>query len=143
MDLGSILSKKAADLTPPVPLPQGLYVAQVEKFGDVREIGQNKTPGIDMTMRLTQPLDVEVPADCEFPRAMRMTHWLSESSLYRFKEFLTNTLGIEEGQKDLGEMIREATGRMFRVEVVQKAYTRKGASEPEMINDVGSTFALE
>lgn len=142
-DLSSILSKKAADVAPPVLLPAGLYIAQIEKWGDVREIGVNKTPGIDVTYLVTQALDVEVPAECEMPRRMRATHWLSENSLFRFKEFLTATLGIEEGQKDLAEMIRESNGRMLRLEIVQKAYTKKGASEPEMINDVGNTFPLE
>lgn len=141
-DLSSILSKKAADVKAPVLLPAGLYIAQIEKWSDVREIGVNKTLGIDCTYLITQPLDVEVPADCELPRRLRATHWLSENSLFRFKEFLTGTLGIEEGQKDLAEMIRESAGRMFRVEVTQTAYTAKGKTEPEMINNAGNAFPL-
>lgn len=142
-DLSSVLSKKAAELKPPVLLPAGLYIAQIEKWGDVREIGQNKSLGIDCTYLITQPLDVEVPADCELPRRMRATHWLTENSLFRFKEFLTGTLGIEEGSKDLAEMIAESTGRMFRCEITQTAYTPKGKSEPEMINNTGNSFPLE
>ena len=143
VELSSILSKRASEVKPPVLLPQGLYVAQIEKWSDVREIGDKKTPGIDCTYRVSQPIDVELPSDVELPRSVRQTHWLSEISLHRFKEFLTNVLLIEEGQKDLAEMIRESSGRMFRLEIIQKAYTPKGKTEPEMVNDVGNTFPLD
>jgi hypothetical protein len=142
MDLSSILSKPAAEIEAPVPLPVGIYLGQVEKIGEVREIGQNKTPGVDFTYRLTQALDVELPPNVELPRSVRQTHWLSENALFNFRTFLEKTLLIEAGQKTLLEMMQEAPNRMFRVEITQKLYTNRNG-ESSMINDVGKTFALE
>lgn len=143
VDLSHIMSRKASEIEPPKALPTGLYLAQVEKVGDVREVGANKTPALDITLRLTQAIDVEVPGDVEFPRSVRHTLWLSEQSLFRTREFLESTLRIEAGNKTLGEMIQEMPNRMCRVEVIEKSYTPKGSDTPQMINEVGKTFALD
>lgn len=142
MDLSSILSKPASEIEAPKPLPAGLYMAQVEKIGEVREVGQNKTPGIDFTYKLLQPLDVEIPPGVDFPRSIRKTHFLSENSLFRFKQFLEDTLKIDGSGRTLGDMLPEANGRIFRVEIVEQMYTPKNG-EPTMINNVGKEFAAE
>ena len=143
VDLSSIMSRPASDIIPPKPLPTGLYLAQCEKMSDPREVGANKTPAIDVTIRLTQPIDVEVPPDVEFPRSMRLTLWFSEQSLYRTREFLESTLQIEGGQRTLGEMLQDVPNRMLRVEVIEKSYTPKNSDTPQMINEIGKTFPVE
>lgn len=144
MDLSAILSKPASEIKPPEPMPTGLYTAQVDKVEDPREINTKNGPTavIDLSIKVLQPLDVEVPPTVELPRTMRYTLWLGETSLHMTRSFLENTLGIEAGNKTLGEMLGEVHGRMFRAEIIEKAYTPKNG-EPRMINEIGKTFSLE
>jgi hypothetical protein len=144
MDLSAILSKPASEIKPPEPLPTGLYLAQVEKMAEPREVNTKNGPApvIDLTVKVLQPLDVEVPPTIELPRSMRYTMWLGENSLFMTRNFLESALGIEPGNKSLGEMISEVPGRMFRAEVIEKAYTPTNG-ETRMINEIGKTFAVE
>lgn len=144
MDLSAILSKPASEIKPPEPLPTGLYMAQVEKMAEPREVNTKNGPApvIDLIVKILQPLDVEVPPTVDLPRSMRYTMWLGENSLFMTRNFLESALGIEPGNKSLGEMIAEVPGRMFRAEVIEKAYTPQNG-ETRMINEIGKTFAVE
>jgi hypothetical protein len=144
MDLSSILSKRASDIKPPEPLPTGLYLAQVDKMTEPREVNTKNgpMPVIDLMVKIMQPLDVEVPPTVELPRSLRYTLWLGENSLFMTRSFLETTLGIESGNKSLGEMISEVPGRMFRAEVIERAYTPQNG-ETRMVNEIGKTFAVE
>jgi hypothetical protein len=144
MDLSAILSKPASEIKPPEPMPTGLYMAQVEKMGDPREVNTKNGPApvIDLTIKVLQPLDVEVPPTVELPRSMRYTLWLGDNSLHMTRTFLESSLGIESGNKTLGEMLGEVNGRMFRAEVIEKAYTPSNG-ETRMINEIGKTFAVD
>lgn len=142
VDLSSILSKPASDIEPPKPLPNGIYIAQIESYETGRKAGEKQTPCIDFNLKVLQPTDVD-PSECELPKNIRHTLFVTEQSLFRLKDFLEGTLQIEGGHRTLAEMLPEARGRMLRVEVVQKAYTPRGATEPQMINNINKTFPLE
>lgn len=141
IDLSSILSKPASEVLPPKPLPNGIYLAQVLDYEFRPEVGQKKNPMIEFELNIVQPVDVE-PTECELPKKLRLTQWLTDASLFRFKEFL-EVLGIEGGQRTMMEMLPESKGRMCRVEIIQKPYTPAGSDTPQMINEVKKTFRLE
>ena len=145
IDLSGILSRPAASIEAPKPLPQGLYVGQVEKALDPREINTKNGPTvvIDLLLKVLQPLDVEVPPDVDMPRTLKHTLWLGETQLHRTRDFLEHTLKIEGGSRTLGEMLGEVTGKMLRVEVTERTYLPQGADQPQIVNDVGKTFAIE
>lgn len=144
MDLSHIMSKPASEIKPPEPLPSGLYLAQVEKMADPREVNTKNGPApvIDLSIKVLQPIDVEVPATVELPRSMRYTLWLGDNSLHMTRTFMESSLGIEAGNKTLGEMLGEVVGRTFRAEVIEKMYTPANG-EARMINEIAKTFALE
>jgi hypothetical protein len=145
IDLSSILSRPASTIEAPKPLPTGLYVGQIEKSLDPREINTKNGPTvvIDLLVKVMQPLDVEVPPDVELPRTLRHTLWLGENQLHRTRDFLEQTLKIEGGARTLGEMIGEVQGKMLRVEVTERSYVPQGSETPQMVNEVGKTFALD
>lgn len=145
IDLSSILSRPASSIEAPKPLPTGLYMSQIEKQLDPREINTKNGPTVvvDLLVKVIQPLDVEVPPEVELPRTLRHTLWLGENQLHRTRDFLENTLKIEGGSRTLGEMLGEVTGKMLRVEVTERSYVPNGADTPVMVNEVGKTFALD
>jgi hypothetical protein len=145
IDLSSILSRPASTIEAPKPMPQGLYVGQIEKALDPREINTKNGPTvvIDLMVKVLQPIDVEVPADVELPRTLRHTLWLGESQLHRTRDFLESTLKIEGGNRTLGEMLGEVQGKMLRVEVVEENYIPKGKDTPEVTNNIKGTFAID
>jgi hypothetical protein len=141
VDLASLLSKPASEVTPPKPLPNGVYVLTVQDY-EYREAGEKKTPLLAFQIQATQPVDVD-PSECELPKTLKLDMWLTEASLFRFKNFMEKDLQIEGGQRTMMEMLPETKGRMFRGEVIQKPYTPRGADEPVMINEIKTTFPLE
>lgn len=141
VDLSKILSKPASDVQPPKPLPNGIYVGQVKDY-EAREIGEKKTPAVEFSIEILQPVDVD-PSECELPKTLRFVQYLTDNSLFRFKDFLEQTLAIEGGQRTLLEMLPEAKGRMLQVEVVQDTYTPRGADTPQLVNNIKRAFKFD
>lgn len=140
--LSAILGKQASDVQPPVPLPNGLYVVQVTDYEYKAELGQNKNPALDFSFKVTTPVDVD-PSECELPKTMRNTFWLTEQSLYRLKDFLAETLKIESEGRTLEDMLPEAKNRMCQAEIVQAAYTPQGSDKPIQVNNFKRFFPLD
>lgn len=142
-DLTSILNKPADDIAPPKALPNGIYVAQVDGY-EVKRLGQNNNPACEFQLTISQPLDVD-PSECELPKKLRHTYWLTEDALFRFKDFLETTLQIQGGHRTLQEMLPEARGRMFRAEIVQATYVPKGKADADavIVNNVKQVLPLE
>lgn len=144
LDLSGILSRPAETVKEPIPYPNGTYLMVVESF-EGREVGEKKTPACDFTCRILQPLDVELTPDLQEQlnngTRMRLTMWLSENALFRFKEFLERDLQIEGGNRTLNEMLPESVSRQFKAEIIQETYTPKGG-EPRLINNIKRTAAL-
>jgi hypothetical protein len=140
-ELSAILGKKPSDIPEPQPLPNGIYVVRIDEVGQAEQRGQNKNWCVDFNLTILQAVDVQLGPD-ELPRRRRLTKWLTEDSLFYFGKFLGETLGIEESGRTLMEMLPEARGRMFKVEIKQKPYeTRSG--ETRMGNEFGREFHLD
>lgn len=142
VDLSSILSKPASEVLPPKPLPNGVYVLTVKDFDFRPEVGEKKNPMVSFDVEATMATDVD-PSECELPKKLKHDLWLTDNALFRFKQFLETDLAIESSNRTLSEMLPEAKGRMFRAEIIQKPYTRKGETEATMINEIKRTFPLE
>lgn len=145
VDLSALLSKPAEDVKPPVPLNDGIYLAQVESFTSktVKTKDGDKTV-IVFPSKVLQAL--EVGADNEpdaLPKVRRVEFWVENDSLYKLVGFLADHLGISQGGKTVMEMVKEAPGRLFKCMIVQSSYTRKGKTESEMIDNITDTFPAE
>jgi len=141
VDLSGLLSKPASEVVPPKPLPAGIYICQVGDH-EAKVAGQKNNTVVEFEMTALQPTDND-PSDCELPKRLRQSFWLTPDAMHRFKNFLENTLQIEGGQRTLLEMLPEAKGRMCRANVTQKAYTPKGETESVIINEIDKLFPLE
>ena len=168
VDLASIMGRTADTIKPPPTLPTGLYIAQVFKVGELRtvKVSGEERPVLDLSIRIIQALDVELPPTVELPIETRYTCWLDDKSLHQSLQFLGTALGIETGSRPrqnrrlrrpsrragraivwricpLGAIFAEAPGKMFRVEMLEKPYTPRGSTEPVMVNNTGKAFPLE
>ena len=121
-NFADILNKKPTEIERPKPLPIGTYIAMLPAPGEVKEIGKNNTPAIEYKARILAPgPDVDMAAlndagGCS-GKELRLTFWLSEDALFRFKEFLLNHVGLEEGDKSIGQLAAEAVNRQFSITV--------------------------
>lgn len=114
-NFASVLNKRADDIEAPVPIPVGRYIGVVAGPAEFKEIGKNQTPGAVLKIRLLQPMeDVDAEALAAAggipERTLNHTVWLSEDAEYRTKTFLTEDLGLEAGNKTLGELFSEVHG---------------------------------
>lgn len=141
VDLSALLSKPASDVVPPKPLPDGIYLFQIESH-TAKVAGQNNNTVMEFTCVALQALDVSVE-EGELPKKRRLSFWLTPDALYRLKDFMVNTLGISEGGKTLLEMVPEMQGRMFKGMVTQSAYTPKGKTESVIIDNITDTYPAD
>lgn len=144
-DLSAILGRKPSEVPEPQPLPNGIYLAQVESVGQPEQRGQNKNWAVDFNCKLLQATDVDqsLLRPDDLPRTRRLTKWITEGSAYHFGKFLTETLGIEESGRTMLEMIPEARGRMFKVEVKQEPYQDRRTGEQVMGNNFGKEYHVD
>jgi hypothetical protein len=116
------LNRKADEVERPKPLPVGTYLCTIPGPPEMKTIGKNSTPAAEFSVKVIQPReDVDSEALLAVGGAggktLRLTFYLTEDALFRLKEFLVDTCGIEPGGRTLGEMIPEAVNRMFNVTV--------------------------
>jgi hypothetical protein len=145
VDLSALLSKPADAVKPPKPLNDGIYLVQVESYkGENIQTKNGPTTKLVVTCKVLQELEVEQSNEVgELPKQRRVDFWMDPESLYRFKEFMENTLRIEGGGKQLLEMASEMNGRLFRAMIVQSAYTPKGKTESVMIDNIKDTMPVD
>lgn len=119
-----ILSKPAAQIEPPKPLPVGTYLCIIDGQPEFAKIGKDQTDCLNFKLKPMQALpDVDQTALQESlsagqslsDKSIRHRLFLTEASIWRLKQFLVDHLGIEEGSKTLGELIPEAQGRQVNV----------------------------
>jgi hypothetical protein len=143
VDLSALLSKPAADVAPPKPLPDGIYLFQVEDH-EAKVAGQNNNTVLEVNVTCLQALEVSTPLEeGELPKKRRLSFWLTPDSLYRLKEFMEGTLQIEGGGKTLMDMVPEMKGRLFKGMVAQTTYTPKGKTESRIIDNITETYAAQ
>lgn len=142
VDLSAILSKPATEVEKPKPLPDGMYLGQIKGYTS-KVAGANNNTVLDVQVDILQALDVEVAPEVLAGKSRRISFWLTPDALYRLKDFMVKDLGIEEGGKTLMEMLSEINGRMVKCAIVQETYTPKGKVEPELIDNIKSTYPVD
>ena len=132
MDFNEALNQKASDIEKPPLMPQGTYVWEVTK---VPAITTSKSGEWDIAEFLVKAIQAEDDVDeddlAEFGAVTQARNKVSfmfsknednktdnENMLYRLKSFLTETLGIEEGDLTLKELMADAPGKMFLAQAV-------------------------
>lgn len=140
-----ILNKKASDIEPPKALPVGSYIGVVE--GQFEQVtAQTGTPGFKFKYRLMQPMDdVDQAALAEAGgcqgKVVGHTHYVSDGNEFFFKQFLTEHLKIEEGDKSIGEMLAETQGKQLVV-VLKHMASQRDPANPTIIHVVERTAAV-
>lgn len=134
VDFASLVNVQAETIERPKPLPAGSYTALIEKqeFGTTSE---KQTPYCRYLFKPTQAQDdVDATALAEVNLSkisLRQDYWLTPDAVYRLKEFLEKTLGIESTGKTIGEMIPQAVGQQVLINV-KHSIDRKGEVRAEI-----------
>lgn len=136
-----VLNKRAKDIEPPKALPPGTYLGIVDgPFVEVKS-QEKQTPGAQFTFRLLQPINVPdsdalaTAGGCA-NKTVRHTFYVTENSEHFLKAFLTDHLGIEEGDKTIAELLSEAPGKQV---AVQLRNTLTKGNDPRVIHVVEGT----
>lgn len=123
--LSESLNKRASEIKAPPVMPKGLYLGMVS--GPHKMIkAKTGTEGVEFTIALQQPIsDVDQQQLADAGGAQGKTMMLRIYSEYFTKQFLVDHLGIEEGNKTLGEVLSEAPGKSVGV-IVENQPSAKG-----------------
>lgn len=128
-----ILSRPVQSIEKPKPRPLGTYYAVVQGLPKQREItGKDGSQSLilDYLFKLTSVKSLEDPDNAD--AASTVTDWApltkgffvnSEESEWAHRQFLVNTLGIEPGDKTIGQMMAESPGRQVLVTTKHRPYT--------------------
>lgn len=131
-DMTDILSRTANSVEPPKRLPVGIYMFTVMKAITTDNNGQilrsqNGNQKIEFDVETSVPVEVD-PSLLEgftFPAKMRLRFTITENSLYRFTQFLTEHLGLPS-DLPVKDLIPLSVGRPFRGQVVHQPGTKAG-----------------
>jgi hypothetical protein len=132
VDMTDILSRPAKDVEPPKKIPVGIYLWTITKVHTTDQNGQilRSAAGnqkIEFECETSVPVEVD-PALLEgfhFPARLRLRFTITENSLYRFTQFLTEHL-LLPNDLPVKDLINMATGRNFRGQVVHQPGTKPG-----------------
>src|SRR5215472_12966577 len=121
---GSILDMPASEVERPKPLPSGTYQSVVDGPHRTGNSSQKGTEFVELSLKPMAALeDVDeealeaalTSADGSVKplsdKRIRATFYLTPDSMFRLKDFLVNDLGIEAGNKSIGQMLSEAPNR--------------------------------
>lgn len=149
-NFAGILYRQAGDVERPKPLPIGPYIWKVKGLPEYGESNTKKTPYVEFTcipLQATDEVDVEALEEALTRKSgkkqladmvQKLTFYLTEDALWRLKEFLKDTLGIEEGDKTLAAMIDEAPNCEFIGEI-RHTPTKDGKG---VFANIGTTYAM-
>lgn len=129
-----ILNKPSSSIEPPKPIPPGTYLGLIDGQPEFAKIGKNQTDCVNFKVKLAQAQeDVDQVALAEaLTRAdgvsknlsdirLNIRQFLTEDSVWRLKQFLTDHLGIDDTGKTLGQTIPEAMGKQVLLTVRHRA----------------------
>ena len=143
-DMTDILSRPANQVEPPKRLPVGIYMFTVSKAITTDNNGQilksqNGNQKIEFECETSVPVEVD-PALLEgfnFPAKLRLRFVITENSLYRFTQFLTEHLQLPS-DLPVKDLIPLAVGRPFRGQVVHQPGTKPG--DNNLYPNISDTF---
>lgn len=148
-NFAGILDRQSGDVERPKPLPIGPFVWKVKGLPEFGESNTKKTPYVEFTcipLSATDEVDPEALEEALIRKSgkkmlsdmvQKLTFYLTEDALWRLKEFLVDTLKIEEGDKTLAAMISEAPNSEFIGEI-RHAPTKDGKG---VYANIGTTYA--
>jgi len=124
IDFSKILSKKAAEIEKPKPLPVGTYLGIATALPTFEGIGKKETPAAVYSFNIVQPIEVDsedLTAYGEVKgKSVRYNMFLSEASEFRTKEEIVAAFGVEEGDKTLGQMFNETVNVPVILHIIQQ-----------------------
>src|SRR5262245_34604349 len=116
MSITDILERRSDTFEKLPPLPPGQYVTTVVAY-EQDHVGPRQTPAVIFTLRGFAPAPMSPIATGDLSkygdlsmREMRYTLYLTEAAAWRVRQFLDH-LGIEEGDRSLGERLSEAPNK--------------------------------
>lgn len=124
-----ILSRPAASIEKPKPRPLGTYYASVVGMPVQRTL-KDETNILDYKFKLTSVKALEDPD--QIAATQELSSWApltkgffmnSEEAEFAHRQFLINTLGIEAGDKTIGQMVAESPGKQVLVTTKHRPYT--------------------
>jgi hypothetical protein len=141
VDLSALLSKKSDEIAPPAQLPIGQYLFRVKGVKTDRK-SSTGNPFVDFDVDAVQPLEVEDEQvkSIEFPYSLRHSYVVTEKSLFRLRDFLTNALAIEGDGRALGEVLSEAPGHVFRGNISHRPNPQDAT---RFFVEIAETFSAE
>lgn len=137
----SILDKPASEVERPKPLPVGTYVAVVQGPAEHGKSSKKQTPFVRFNLKILQAgedVDAEelVAMGGIEDKVIKDTYYITEESLYRLKEFLTNC-GIEDNGQSIRQMLDDAPGQQVTLSMKHEAsengesiFARVGGTAP-------------
>lgn len=152
-DFTEILGKKATDVEKPRPKPVGTYLAAIHGMPKQKTVavqGEERKI-LSFSCKLMAARDDVDQDELADPKVGEVTTWPSfnrdiwidtPEGEFALRKFLTDTLGIEPGNKSLGEMVAEAPGKQLLVTLRHRPYTDKNTNEAEIATEIGSTAAV-
>ena len=122
VDFSKNLSKQAAALEKPKPLPVGTYLCNNPQLPKFIVVGKQETPCAEFGLVVLAPGDdgdAQALADFGDWKGKNIRHrkFLTEATEYRTKEELKEAFGIEEGEKTLGQMFNETVNKQVYVTI--------------------------
>ena len=146
-NMTNILNRAANTVEPPKQLPAGQYLFNVMSYADKDDQGNLLTSSgghqkVDFLVQAIAPLEVD-PAQMEgvnLPFRMRHSMVLTDNSLFRFRAFLEQHLGVASENMSLADMLKQAPGRQFRGTIVHRSGTRPG--DTNLYANIQETFPV-
>ena len=117
-NFSDLLDRPSSDVERPKPVPQGTYHFAINGLYKLDKTTKKQTEYVEFNVNYLAAMDdVDEEALKESGgfsgKSTRLTFYITEDALWRLKKFLTNDLGIEEGDKSLRQMLDETPGQQF------------------------------
>lgn len=125
IDFSKILSKQAAEIEKPKPMPIGLYLCNNPQLPKFIGVGKEETPCAEFSLIVLQAGDDVDQAELQAfgkwqGKSLRHRMFLTEASEYRTKEELCEKFDIEQADKTLGQIFNETVNKQVWVKVGQR-----------------------
>ncbi len=122
VNFSAILQNQASAIEKPKPLPIGSYICTNPALPEFKELGQNKTPCAEFSLKVmasSDDVDPEQLAEFGDYKGKNVRHrmFLSENSLFRSKEELVKAFALEEEGKNLGQLFNETVNKQVLVTI--------------------------
>ncbi|MFA6159363.1 MAG: hypothetical protein WC763_07095 [Candidatus Paceibacterota bacterium] len=140
----SILSRPASETERPKPLPVGSYTALISGLPRFDKSSKKQTDFVEFTLKLLSAhddVDAEELATMGgvADKTIKDTYYLTETALWRLKDFLANAgLDVDSGNS-YNELIEATPGQQIGISIRHEA-SQDGQS---IFARIGKTFAVE